>query len=328
VKSDETVQNAKERLDKSAASCEEAEGKLKEVAQKLETLNARHQENRSAMDIAKERLGQRERALQNAARALTETRKEAETLEGELSMARKELLALNNEMRKRKADRATKEEERKAKRTELKKRLEDIKAEETGKEQQLDEARKRQEEREELKRQRHFACRAADVEKRSHSGRLAELERELGEAQARDARHLGRFGPGMEDLVEDVERFAGRFERPPIGPVGRHIHLKGKAASDQNLADLLQIELGFKTLTTFLVGSERDYRALVGLIEKNKEKLRNPPRVCIMNLSGGKRYDISKGRANTDEAMPGVLDFLTFEKDDVFNYVCNCHASY
>jgi len=110
-----------------------------------------------------------------------------------------------------------------------------------------------------------------------------------------------------------------RFERMPIGPVGRHVHLVGKAADDSNIADLLQAELSERTLRSFIVNSDRDYRELEVLIKQRC--MRNRPRICIMPIIG-RRFDIRSGMVHTNDDMPGVLDYLSFDNDDVFNYVC------
>ena len=53
-----------------------------------------------------------------------------------------------------------------------------------------------------------------------------------------------------------------RFSKPVIGPVSRYIHLAGNAAVDDDLAQVLEVELGRGLLQSFIVNHKRDYDIL------------------------------------------------------------------
>ncbi|TRY60937.1 hypothetical protein TCAL_04216 [Tigriopus californicus] len=130
--------------------------------------------------------------------------------------------------------------------------------------------------------------------------------------------NLKRFGFEFEDLIQDINRCKD-FKEKPIGPIGRHIKLVGKAAKDKNLADLLETELGKGFLRGFLVASWEDSKALSALFERHFHR-RRPPSIIIWKFRGQKD-NIEHGKVQTNPEMPGMLDYLEFDHPDVFNYV-------
>ena len=52
----------------------------------------------------------------------------------------------------------------------------------------------------------------------------------------------------MEELCSEIERNIDEFKVPPIGPLGKYIKLTRKTGKDENLASLLQNQLGVKLL--------------------------------------------------------------------------------
>jgi len=310
----QTAGLAKKRLETSEASFQEAKVKLDKVQRELEGLNRRHREDSLTRQLARGQQGQREKTHAVAAQELMKAKKALQALEEEYAAASRELQSLNKVMRLRRASGDGREEEKKAK---LRQMLDNLQAEEEAKTRELDHAKEAEGQKAESKTQCRLALGAAQSAKDTTATRVADLEWELRDAQTSECGQLSRFGQGMEALVMDIDRFvhARRFQRAPIGPIGRHVHLIGGAAADRNLADLLQIELGARTLSAFLVGNQRDHHLLLGLIQKHR--LPFPPRVCIMPLVD-RRHDIRDGQPNVH---PTVLDFLSFDDDNVFNYV-------
>ncbi len=118
----------------------------------------------------------------------------------------------------------------------------------------------------------------------------SELQREKATLASGDwdARDLSRFGNSTKALTEAVEEAVGRgrFKKRPVGPVGRHVRLAGEAADGGNdLADLLEAELGFRNLNTFLVDNLPDYSVLDSLIKDIFPRQR-PPQVRQWWLTG------------------------------------------
>ena len=138
-----------------------------------------------------------------------------------------------------------------------------------------------------------------------------------------EAQHLARFGSTVMALAKQVEEHwkkGGYFEKKPVGPVGRHVKLVGRAAEPgSELPDLLQAEMGVRSLAAFLVDNDRDRKQLEKLSRGIFTRSR-PPMVSIMRL-GGRRNDISRGKVATSPDSPGMLDYLSFSNEDAFNFV-------
>ena len=72
----------------------------------------------------------------------------------------------------------------------------------------------------------------------------------------------------MEELCSEIERNIDEFKVPPIGPLGKYIKLTRKTGKDENLASLLQNQLGVKLLNSFLVDNKNDRKILDKLMDK------------------------------------------------------------
>ena len=72
----------------------------------------------------------------------------------------------------------------------------------------------------------------------------------------------------MEELCSEIERNMDEFKVPPIGPLGKYIKLTRKTGKDENLASLLQNQLGVKLLNSFLVDNRDDRKILDKLMDK------------------------------------------------------------
>ena len=89
-------------------------------------------------------------------------------------------------------------------------------------------------------------------------------EAEAGLEEVRGEEQVSGQGRLADRLVAELRRGRCQFERPPVGPVGRHL-----AADPPRLAALLEAELGQQVLGAFLVHSERDravLRRLMGAV--------------------------------------------------------------
>ena len=54
--------------------------------------------------------------------------------------------------------------------------------------------------------------------------------REIEELEGASEQHLAVFGPKIPLVDKAIKRYIGRFKKPPIGPVGAFVKLKGKAS--------------------------------------------------------------------------------------------------
>lgn len=157
-----------------------------------------------------------------------------------------------------------------------------------------------------------------EIEQASQQKQMLTAELSKRKRSNASVSNLKRFGYEFEELVQDINRCKD-FKVKPVGPIGRHIKLVGKAATDKNLADLLETELGKGFLRGFLVASWEDSKVLSALLERHFHR-RRPPSIIIWQFRGQKD-DIKHGQVQTNPEMPGMLDFLEFDHPDVFNYV-------
>ena len=86
---------------------------------------------------------------------------------------------------------------------------------------------------------------------------MEELEGAQGSEQ-----HLAVFGAKIPLIELAIKRNASRFQHVPIGPVGAHVKLRGEAASNPDLARLVETELSRAQITSYLCNSDDDRRQL------------------------------------------------------------------
>jgi hypothetical protein len=155
---------------------------------------------------------------------------------------------------------------------------------------------------------------AQETNKRHEKKSLQSKEKEANQ----ENNELGKYGKAMVELCSEIERNIRQFKIPPIGPLGKYIKLTRNTGNNENLANLLQNQIGVKLLNSFLVDNTPDRKMLQKLMEKqNFSKI---PRIETKK-SEGKRYDVSKFRIPKTPDSTLMLDHLEFEDDDVFNLV-------
>ena len=64
----------------------------------------------------------------------------------------------------------------------------------------------------------------------------------------------------MESLCQDIERNLDRFWSRPIGPLGKYIKLSAKIGQDDNLANLIQNQVGIPLIKSFLVQNKDPHK--------------------------------------------------------------------
>ena len=66
-----------------------------------------------------------------------------------------------------------------------------------------------------------------EKEIRSKKERRALLQRELDELQGATEQHLAIFGAKIPLVDKAIKRNLNQFKKPPVGPVGAYVKLKG-----------------------------------------------------------------------------------------------------
>ena len=123
---------------------------------------------------------------------------------------------------------------------------------------------------------------------------------------------LAPYSAAMKRLCKDIEANVDQFKSKPIGPLGRHIKLTPEAAKNDELSSLLEIQLGQYRLKSFLVECKQDQIVLDRMMKKHYPT--KQPMIITKGYPRG-RYDIRKVLA-----WPTIVDYLIFQKDEVFNY--------
>ncbi len=306
------------------SSLEAAQEEMDRLGISKDKLSLEVEASKAREEVSRTRIHEARQAHGQAKRKLEETRLAIKTIEDDIGMKRRELKELQNEARAKRMRKESREKDLATRKEELVKQRE---AHENTSKELEDEigalGRKRSELQEALSSsKRHFlACKS---ELQGFQGRRKDLVDELNKLQSADdtsGRNLSRFGRDMQRLADEVAKAVtcGKFKRPPVGPVGRHVKLRGAAVGDSNLADLLESELNQRNLNAFLVDNSHDHKVL-DTIFKEVCGGRRVPLAVIMKLDCG-TINMDRGRVVTNADMPGVLDFLTFDNDDAFRFI-------
>ena len=80
--------------------------------------------------------------------------------------------------------------------------------------------------------------------------------------------NTAKYGRQMESLCQDIERNSNQFSSRPIGPLGKYIKLSSKVGQDDNLANLIQNQVGISLIKSFLVQNKQDRDILFSLMKK------------------------------------------------------------
>ena len=147
--------------------------------------------------------------------------------------------------------------------------------------------------------------------------KLVNIQQHQMEMNRNNSRNqLERFGDGRNfvNLCNDIER--ANFQSKPIGPVGQYIRIN--EGTDDTLCTLIETQIRKPNLESFIVENKADRLLLEQLMARHFH--RSKPHI-IVRPSIGRRYDISRGRVPKDCNVQTILDHLTFENDEVFNFV-------
>jgi structural maintenance of chromosomes protein 6 len=134
---------------------------------------------------------------------------------------------------------------------------------------------------------------------------------------ADQANHVGRFGRSLPNAMRAVEQYirAGKFQHPPIGPLGQYISVK-----DDDWACTVQEVIGDGMLGSFLVADAQDLAVLQSAFAEARA---GRPRAILVG-----RYGMNRTRYNIDpKYVPSVqhlghhtvLEMLEINQDAVFN---------
>jgi len=156
-----------------------------------------------------------------------------------------------------------------------------------------------------------------DKEIRSKKDRQNLLQRELDDLQGAQEQHLAVFGAKIPLVDKAIKRKLNMFKKPPIGPVGAYVKLKGEAASNPDVGRLVETELSRAQLTAYLTNDDADRRALMRILnEVYSQDARNKPRIFTS------KFFCSEHRVRRPHCQhPVLMDFISIDSPIVFNHL-------
>ena len=131
--------------------------------------------------------------------------------------------------------------------------------------------------------------------------------------------HLAVFGAKIPLIELAIKRNASRFQQVPIGPVGAHVKLRGEAASNPDLARLVETELSRAQITSYLCNSDEDRRQLSRLLDDVYGTDRHKPRIFTSKFIHRPHNVIRPAVSHNDTSL--LMDLLHIENPVVFNHL-------
>ena len=139
---------------------------------------------------------------------------------------------------------------------------------------------------------------------------------------------LSRYGEQILELQNKIDDYLSSpvFNKPPIGPLGRYIKFKGEASNDQQLAELLEVELGRNILKSYICDCRADRIQLETIMREIWSHNRGKPPIIFTRKFSNQRYsEIAISKYSVDVSgnvgLYRIMDFLDFENDNVFNLI-------
>jgi len=155
----------------------------------------------------------------------------------------------------------------------------------------------------------------------SKGERKALLQQELEELEGAQGseQHLAVFGAKIPLVELAIKRNASRFQQVPIGPVGAHVKLRGEAASNPDLARLVETELSRAQITAYLCNSDEDRRQLSRLLDDVYGTDRHKPRIFTSRFIHRPHNVVRPVVNHKDTSL--LMDLLHIENPVVFNHL-------
>ena len=188
---------------------------------------------------------------------------------------------LDNEIREKKIDinrnrRVGFEENHEQAKESLEEELKNLQEQETKTRQEISEFGSQ---REELDKRNRELEQEDNILKRAIKSKEENLKRYVENAQdvrSNQNQELARFGRNMVNFVSEIESRKSQFTTPPIGPMGRYIHLSEEAAQNDKLSSLFHAQISVNFLKSFIVSCDKDCRILSDIAKHHFAKGKVP----------------------------------------------------
>ena len=322
------AQRLTEKIQVQIEKANRAETLREEKAKELRELEAKCEEAKLKSQRTSERVAElveeRRKASEDNKAAMARLRAEEQKLEegkSQVPRLNDQVKKLENAIRAEKTRAGQSAQERDKRTLDLQKKLDDLNKSQEEWKRKIEEGgnqrRSLHDRMMELKANRSRIL-AEQSKRRTEGTGLAQSLKRLQQqmSQSRDVSRV--FGVEFEGLMADIERNLSRFSAPPVGPVGRHVKLVGRAARERDLCDLIESDLGRGRLRSFAVKTMDDQRALQEIFKRHFHG-RKPPNITKMDFKHH-QVDMAGKRAASTKDFTVLMDFFQFDNDHAFNF--------
>jgi chromosome segregation ATPase len=137
--------------------------------------------------------------------------------------------------------------------------------------------------------------------------------------QASKMDRLRLYGDHMPELVRLVRQFDD-WDVPPVGPLGDYI-----LAEDKSWAPVIELALGIRLLSTFLVATPSDAMVLLdmckSLLPLARDAFRRPQICCLQQGFLGRLYDNFESDTCHCSPHPTLFSCISVRHPDVANFI-------
>ena len=147
------------------------------------------------------------------------------------------------------------------------------------------------------------------------------LKKEIEEMEGAEEAHLVFFGFKIPLVKKAVQRNIQRFQRPPIGPVGLHVKLRGEASSSPELARVEEMELNRPQVMAYLCHSDEARHQLAKILDKmyGQQGRNSKPKIFTSKFLD-RRHVVHRPRV-VPSGSHLLIDLLQIDEPNVYNHL-------
>lgn len=143
--------------------------------------------------------------------------------------------------------------------------------------------------------------------------KIKNAKEELHELESGERNRLATFGHWMPKLVAEINRYASKFSKLPIGPLGAHITVR-EGVPDE-VVTILETELG-GLLNAFCCNTNNDQVILFDIF--NKLKINKKPMIITSKFA---QYKHNINEARVRSKFTTLIDCIEASDPTVFNAI-------
>lgn len=143
--------------------------------------------------------------------------------------------------------------------------------------------------------------------------KIKNAKEELHELESGERNRLATFGHWMPKLVAEINRYASKFSKLPIGPLGAHITVR-EGVPDE-VVTILETELG-GLLNAFCCNTNNDQVVLFDIF--NKLKINKKPMIITSEFA---QYKHNINAARVRSKFTTLIDCIEASDPTVFNAI-------